>query len=782
MNDYDGPDSCSSKSFHQRYSIEKEIGAGGMGVVFRARDLVLNREVAIKRLKVSGVGDRAWLRFQQEAKACASLRHPNIVSIFDFGLDDEFVPYIVLDYLYGKTLAKHLEQRGVLTFTEMFEIVLPLLDGLEHAHNSQVVHRDLKPANVFLQRVEGAESGVVKIMDFGIAKVLTDNESGFETRTGEVVGSPYYISPEQLSSQKIDKRADLYSLGCTMFEMLTGRPPFLGSSALATFQMQKSETPPPVSKFIENRNVSTDVEQIVMKLLQKDPNNRFQSVGELRTALRTAQKSWSSNTRNLEEEKEVIASAGRGNIPILQNYFDQVVDTFGNKNTPLRAGHPVVIAAGVIAVVFLLYGLFEFSRDSGKRQHSTKSSDLYPPIMGGADLPKVTPQEVRASIKKSRENRDEAAISFSSISNFEDAARQLVREYRDVKALHLEGLPVNAGAFRALASMPNLKNLRLVDVNGIDRNVLSAIGSIAKLEHLEITQNGSGLPDGAFDGLADSHLVSLYLSVVLSERDLESIASAPNLDKLHLSGCKLNLKWLNILRKAKRLTKLHLSGLGMNGSELDAISGMKVIELGLVSNQITAANLARISPFEGMISIDLSSCRVGQDELKEVCRIFPNITWLSLTNNETIDDDCITVLSGLKRVDGILISASKVTDKCLPVLAKVEQLKFIAMNDTLITDKSLRTFDKIKKLIRLEIAGVNVGESQYKQLLALFQHHPGLVLVMSSTGSSVTDRELKQSASRFGCQLDFREKTYSIQQEAEGLSHFSEALGGTDLK
>ncbi|MFC7584587.1 protein kinase [Nonomuraea antimicrobica] len=226
-----------------RYELLQPLGRGGMGVVYRARDRELERIVAVKVLPAQMLRDGDFrARFRREARAAAGLSHPNIAVVYDVGEDigdGELVPYLVMELVEGGTLADLLRQAPP-TPNEVGRIVAAVLEALEHSHGREVVHRDIKPANIMVHRVGGRVR--VKVMDFGIAKLMSETATRL-TATGIRIGTPSYMSPEQADGKPADARSDLYSTGCVLYEMLTGRPPFTGDSPAVVLFGHLHKTP-----------------------------------------------------------------------------------------------------------------------------------------------------------------------------------------------------------------------------------------------------------------------------------------------------------------------------------------------------------------------------------------------------------------------------------------------------------------------------------------------------------------------------------------------------------
>ncbi len=256
-----------------RIQILEHLGAGGMSTVYKARHLLLDRIVAVKIIHPGHAKSQAIRRFQQEAKAATALNHPNIATVREFGIDREGNPYLVMDYVEGRSLADEIKARGALEPQRVTKLGIQICDGLEHAHGSNIVHRDLKPANLILSKSEPANEESLKIVDFGIAKVLGEEAKSNLTQTGDIFGTPNYMSPEQCLGNKVDHRSDVYSLGCLLFECLEGKPPFEGESAFETLSKHVGETP----KFA-NTKLPANLRNVILRCLEKDAAKRYQTI------------------------------------------------------------------------------------------------------------------------------------------------------------------------------------------------------------------------------------------------------------------------------------------------------------------------------------------------------------------------------------------------------------------------------------------------------------------------------------------------------------------------
>ncbi len=260
------------------FKIDSVIGEGGMGIVYLAQHLSLNRLYALKVLSPSIVSEQSWLRFKAEAKTLAALNHPGLVRVYDLGIHENTVPYYSMDYLEGETLEDLLVRKGHQELEYTISIFISVLDALAYAHRNNVVHRDIKPANIFICRNQE-----IKILDFGISKLVGDKNGQHNqelTAIGEVFGSPYYMSPEQCRGEQIDLRSDIYSVGCALFETLTGYVPFESANSLEIAMLHEEGEIPQLSDVCDIA-FSPSLDVVIAKCLAKLPQDRYQSAKEM---------------------------------------------------------------------------------------------------------------------------------------------------------------------------------------------------------------------------------------------------------------------------------------------------------------------------------------------------------------------------------------------------------------------------------------------------------------------------------------------------------------------
>lgn len=293
------------KELPNQYEILGKVNEGGMGHIFRAQNRFTGAQVAIKVLRVEAVRDRNALeRFINEAKAASSLRHPNICQVHDFGQTKSGMPYLVMDWIDGISLNQKVKRDSRLSANEAIPVFQQIAMALDEAHKHRVVHRDLKPENIMLTRDTQGRTHV-KVVDFGIAKVLADDEQTPVavnlTRTGTVVGTPMYMSPEQARGLQIDCRTDVYSFGCLMYFAIVGEPPFVGPTVIDTLNKHLYDPPAEIDSAIK---IPADLKMLMLKCMEKKVKHRYQSMDELARELKKLSKGVDLDKHVLSTERD----------------------------------------------------------------------------------------------------------------------------------------------------------------------------------------------------------------------------------------------------------------------------------------------------------------------------------------------------------------------------------------------------------------------------------------------------------------------------------------------
>ncbi|MBF6204859.1 Stk1 family PASTA domain-containing Ser/Thr kinase [Nocardia asteroides] len=362
------------KNLSSRYELGEIIGFGGMSEVHKARDVRLSRDVAIKVLRADLARDPTfYLRFKREAQNAAALNHPAIVAVYDTGeaeIDGGPLPYIVMEYVDGDTLRDIVRGKGPMPPRRAMEIIADVCAALDFSHKAGIVHRDMKPANIMINR-----SGAVKVMDFGIARAIADSSNPM-TQTAAVIGTAQYLSPEQARGETVDARSDVYSVGCVLFEILTGEPPFTGDSPVAVAYQHVREDPRLPSHV--HPGVPRELDSVVLKAMSKNPANRYQTAAEMRADLIRVlggQKP-SAPMVMTDEDRTTIMGADE---PPPRSYRTVERDDDTAEQDPAEPNgqrRPAYIALGAVAAVAVVFALFWVLLGPGSRPDQVAVPDL----------------------------------------------------------------------------------------------------------------------------------------------------------------------------------------------------------------------------------------------------------------------------------------------------------------------------------------------------------------------------------------------------------------------
>lgn len=586
-----------------RYLVEDELGRGGMGIVYRCRDQVLKKFVAVKFLHVVFDAETETMRFHRESVINARLKHKNIIEVLDFGQTDSGELFLVSEYLEGETLQAYLKRKGSLGLQEALPIFSEICDGLAHAHKQGVMHRDIKPANIMV--LEDRSVARIKIMDLGIAHVENSTEQRL-TRPGASLGTPCYISPEQSLNEPLDLRTDIYSLGCLMFEVLAGAPPFKDETAIETIILHRTKPVPSLSDFGVT-DYGEPVERVLGKCLAKDREDRYTSVEQLKADLEQLAES--------ETWKHVTITGG------IRFHGD------GRRNIGWLLLFLVLVGVGATAIWAVAQGILEDERETpGKRSSA--------PIIDRNTSPY---EKVSKSIEKAYtvtvDTREDGAKLYRVHGQISDERlRDVVHDLPEMRYLllhgdiydgigfaflrsaHLRGLVLSENSLpdsglANLSLLPELEELVIDRCIGFSNKGLESLSRAPRLKSL--TVEGGFTDDttvGSIAAIGGLQHVGLQLSPSLTGATIARLAKLQRLDYLELQESGFQIEHLKELTKLKRLKKLDLSDLKVSDKDLPAIVPLKLKTLKLGNNNITDAGLKTLSRMTTLEKLDLSDC------------------------------------------------------------------------------------------------------------------------------------------------------------------------------
>jgi serine/threonine protein kinase len=551
------------------YEFLENIGEGGMGVIYKARHKHLNKVVAIKTLHSHMTNADLIKRFELEGKAASILSHPNIIAVHDFGLTQTGQPYMIMDYVHGQTLADALRQFGTVPMAQFIPIFLQVCDALAHAHKRAVLHRDVKPSNIML--VPNQKSGFdVRIMDFGIAKLLDESETGAQnlTKTGDAIGSPIYMSPEQARGTRMDHRSDLYSLGCVMYECLSNSPPFCGNTALDTMMMHIDTKPMPISQASMGQTIDPRLEQVVMRLLEKDPANRYQTMDEVREDLIALQNPDKTAVLPSVRDSQLVTAVQKARIK--EKEQKQL-----KEKAPLFAIIGGIAVVTVICVAVLLWGSPHgdgvikksgkaVKASSGSGSNSSDTTDDTNTVLEK----KAEAERKKLAIENAEENKEtlidstlpdlgtakhqlnaQVANNVSKITIrlgiggvLTDSDLSVLKNADQATSLVLENFPITD---KGLNNIKDLKNLDLLDIHGTKARDLGFLSNLKNLKFLFVYR--LKLSPQAYEHIGRlTKLYELNLGFTpITDTDLPKLYNLHELHLLGLENCK-NLTTLGI--------------------------------------------------------------------------------------------------------------------------------------------------------------------------------------------------------------------------------------------
>lgn len=590
------------KNFISRYEIVSKVGSGGMGVVYKAKDPLLDKTFAVKVISTSHVSDDIKIRFQKEAKALKNLRHNAIPEVYNFAISRDNEPYMVMEYIEGKSLQEVLAQIGQFEIDQAIQLVIQICDALEYAHEHGVVHRDLKPANLILEQSEQSTEMQVKVIDFGLAKLDSGSQDEQDmTKSGLVIGSPPYMSPEQIRGNEIDHRSDIYSLGCVFYEMLTGKQPFLGKTALATISMHVSDKAPELKDKDQSKKYAIELEQIIEICLKKDRNERFETVAELKNRLLgLLETEFQTKTQplildSIETERPKLATISQKDESAIRGSW------YSSKKS-----------IAIICATILVLGIIVFAINASVQNVSetySSQNEVKKKIATKFDGP--TEAEERFALEKFIGIQDEDKNAMFSIGNTRTGKYEIKADEKfndqdlysaanrnqNIEVWNLSGSKVTSKGLRVLGKT-RVSNLKISNTNVED---LSFLKNIPNLKTLVVGQSPM-LNSQELAVLNKSSIEALFVSGPhISSKNLKEIATIKSLKILSLAEMDLQARDIDKLAELPKLNEFMVRRIALSDQALKSIINLPHLE------KITFANYDRTKLF-------------GQNWLKEISK------------------------------------------------------------------------------------------------------------------------------------------------------------------
>ncbi len=592
----DNKDAIEQLDLDQRYIDRQELGQGGMGKVFVALDQMLDKRVAIKLLH-GDVDSRAVVRFQQEAKVLSKLSHKYIVKIMDFYYSKNGQLFLVMEYIEGSSLESELEEKERLAPEEALRIAIQLSQALSHAHSQGIVHRDLKPANVMIDTQRNA-----KILDFGIAKLISGSEIfGTLTKAGQLIGSPMYMSPEQLRGEIANEVSDVYGLGLLIYTMIAGKPPFDDSNLMKSLQQRIELSPPSLRPYVANEEFCAGLDAIIQRSLNPDSKSRYAKMDEF-------------------EEQLLALEAAIAQAP-------EIVTTGLNQKVAVKLTKRQFVF-GTVFLALLVFGIsisLNIISQAGKKPVATVRDTAPIEIIPGKQS-KVFPVERSANPEKNPRNQPiEGFTPDKLLGAFwrtpdpvttDDLARL---KNSVVTNLTFDGNESFKPSMLSLLPAEQIQGLILSKVK-LQDNDLKELQRFKKLAWLSLAN--TQITDGGIElllPLKGLHRLNLQGCEGITNRVIPLLKQFPHLEYLHLSSTNVTRDGVLQLKEHKFL-RLGLSGLDLTDD--DVIAFKKVHRLNLSGcKKITDKTLFHFAKKKVLKEIDISRCPLVTFEGIQACKM-----------------------------------------------------------------------------------------------------------------------------------------------------------------
>jgi serine/threonine protein kinase len=649
------------------YILKSLLGHGGMGYVFLAEHNIIKKDYALKIIRPDKLDEFSWKRFEIEGRVIAKLDHPNIVKIYNMGIDQGKCPYYVMDLLTGRSLSNYIDDDDGLTFEHCLDIFRQVAEGLSYAHRKGIVHRDIKPANIIVLKEENDKFAFqAKVVDFGLAKVINPVAGQAITAKGQVFGSPHYMSPEQCQGQAVDHRSDIYSLGCALFESIAGDPPFRGANAIEIMLMHTEVAMPKLAdRFSEGP--ATAVDSLIARMTAKEPGDRYQSMDEVAAAIARLQKRAPLLSLNLPERENSAKATGETDSSLVQS-----------STLFSRVGTKWLVAGSILVAASLLAGGAYFYRTSVKDQpKAAPPSDMvtileFGPIkshpLGNSGYKEIVfPNVAIGSVAYSGGAKPWPATGVVRIKDSVSVA--LLLDENEV--------PLTFEAPQVLAQ---------IGKDEFQSLYLKAKNSLAKIGGVD----GHG-PALDLDGLPRRERIAHSQKQLIEI--LKIVSNWPRLVNLTLDGFAPNDQVFQLLDRIPQLRALTLKRANFRMKELISCQLFNKLSTFCIEEPVDSfvdPLLFRLSQCRELTGIELDSVDFLPASLSQLRRC-PKLTALNL-NKTDISDEVIKIISQWKNLSTFRSEGKRLSESQIATLAKCKNLRVLlsAKNYSDQTDKEGR--------------------------------------------------------------------------------------------
>lgn len=643
------------------YEFLEFIGSGGMGVIYKARNPVLKRLVAIKMLHSHLMSEIVMRRFKQEAEAVSGLSHRCIIAVHDFGASEHGQPYMVMDFIDGKPLSEVL-RKGPLTAEAAVNIAIQLAHALQHAHERGVLHRDLKPSNIMVTDYDCAFPEV-KIVDFGIAKILESDKTKV-TQTGELLGTPQYMSPEQCQGGELDARSDIYSLGCVLFEAITGKPPFAGPNMVSVIVDQISKPARALAEVRPDMKFPPLLEDLMARALAKDPGDRYQSMNALLEDLNRVQA--------LVGHPEKLDATGARQRKWNREQRQLVLIS-------LAAGFSLLGVAASSIMLSNMIGKAMLGRSDGSNLEQDARLEKLVTLERTKTVRYLDPKRMddRFFAEYFGSDLGITALDMSN-SQITDKSMALLPAQKSLHFLALDGTSITDIGVASLRLLPQLLELHL-DRTDLTDGGMKYIAEMKSLKNLSV--RGNRITDQGIESIAGLQLRSLFFSGgAVTDRSLQSVSTMKQMQRLSFGSCKkISGAGIRYLESLPNLQFIDVSNSSLNPAGLECLGRLKnliVLELGY--SGVTTGGVAALSGMPSLEYLNLNGSHVEPAWIPLLGKL-PRLKSLSLNDCE-IDSESIALMPKyLPNLTQLQFRFTKLNDKKVEPLIQMQQLEFLDM-------------------------------------------------------------------------------------------------------
>lgn len=706
------------------YEIIEPIGRGAMGYVYKAKHTTMNAQYALKVLSGEQLTDVAWKRFRNEAQAIAKLQHPNIVGIFNFGLHEDNLPYYVMEFLEGENLLNKVLEYGPAPWQQALPIFVEVCAALGYAHRKGIVHRDVKPGNIIVLNQPDSAGARVKVVDFGIVKFSDETNPNSQklTSMGEVCGSPTYMSPEQAAGDKVDPRSDVYSLGCSLFETLTGNLPFRGRNAIETMLMHQTATAPKLKAASNGLDFPENLEKVVAKMMAKAPMDRYQNMealafdlkavlegGELGGAIYTPsnrdtlkQEVYSQAARTRKLSTSEMQNEGEENSQPPKRFGAALAITTSRAKAislPVRLAIALAAIAIITTVAMFVWNLLNPAAPGVKTTESStnqkQTSDSSQKSSSGQkrgdkanDSPDASAKKILAGdpVEPSKNGLVDFIGSTAKLMDGADYEKWENMEpgvsLKDTKPFcHIEG---SGKSEYRIFQFPEEFVLGYICTSG-DLHGVHARGTCKFSTEVGVvfmpTKMAVKYPQYLKRFRADDILCVALLPYFNGDEVLKTACEIPGVKEIKVFDDKhLTKKCIPHIAKLKdTLQLLDWSNSSLDGADLaraDCWDNLKQLYMNYSKN--VSPLIAKIADSEDLVVLHAAGCKISREDVRKIATL-KNLAKLDLSDNKLTNADLAT-LSTLPHLDTLEIANCGIYRQAIPVLKKFPALKHLRVN------------------------------------------------------------------------------------------------------